>query len=450
MRLRNLLFIGALALSSSQANAQAWVKDSVEMGVNYANDIFYSMKNGQVKSQDATDWHLAFQMTQFGEPFFNASVRANHIKGKVEVYSLHMKASTNFTTMTASDTIGKTAATMQLINIDSTWGEGAFIQNRDVTDLFDYGWGKYQGPPNHNLLGDSIYLVKVNNVAYKLWLKEYISIPSQNPIGYKFRIAALDNSSDDSFYVQKQNYANRLYAYFNVTTKTFSDREPDRTTWDLLFTQYPKYLVFGPSGLQAYTGVLTNQSVQITELTTDPNNITSANYSSSLGNMSKYINVIGDDWKTFNMTTFMYQTDTMKSWIIKKQDANGEINYYQLRFTRFDGASGGATGKIIFDKRNLAQILSVDEVVNNISRYAIYPNPSDNNVTIIIDAKDNAGDGYITIADLSGKIVSNMNVKINRGVNAMNVSTSSLAPGIYTVRVGNGTWKATEKLVVQH
>ena len=81
---------------SLQAAAQPWVEDSVEMGASYANDIFYSLKNGFVKAESSANWHLAFQMVQFGEPNFNASIRANHIKGKVAVFPLHLAASTHF------------------------------------------------------------------------------------------------------------------------------------------------------------------------------------------------------------------------------------------------------------------------------------------------------------------------------------------------------------------
>jgi hypothetical protein len=447
MRLRSLLLVGAVALGTT-ANAQGWLEDSVEMGAAYANDIFYSLKNSTVKAENSTNWHLAFQMTAFGEPAFNASVRANHIKGKVEVYPLHLAASSHFVSLAAADTVGKTSPSMQLINIDTTWGDGAFLQNRG-TNLFDYGWGFYQGPPTHSVKGDSLYLLKVNNVPYKLWIKEYISIGASS-IGYKFRIASFDNSSDDSFEVKKMNYSDRLYAYYDISTKTFIDREPPRSSWDLLFTQYPKYLIFGPSGLQAYTGVLTNQGVEVAELTNvDPDTVTAGTYGNYIPMMSKQINVIGDDWKTFSMTTFTYQIDTLKSWVIKAIKANNMQEYYQLKFTRFDGASGGQTGKIVFAKRAMVT-LGVDEMVNNISAYSIYPNPASNEVNVMIDSKQSLTNAQIVITDILGKVAHRSTLKVNAGLNAFRVNTTSIPSGTYIVTVSHGAWRATEKLVVQH
>ncbi|MCD6062402.1 MAG: C-terminal target protein, partial [Flavipsychrobacter sp.] len=172
MRFKSLLFISAIA-AGMQANAQPWVTDSVEMGAGYANDIFYNLASGDSVGQPANNWDLAFQINKFGDPMFNASIRANHVKKKVEVYSLHMAVNaTSFAAVSASDTVGKTSRKMQLMNIDTSWGEGAFTQNRDLTDLFDFGWGKYQGPPNHDLIGDSVYLVKVNGTPYKFWVQQ--------------------------------------------------------------------------------------------------------------------------------------------------------------------------------------------------------------------------------------------------------------------------------------
>src|SRR5687768_5124032 len=102
MRLKSLLFISAIA-AGVQANAQTWVADSVEMGAGYANDIFYNLATGDSVAQPANNWDLAFQINKFGDPMFNASIRANHAKRKVEVYSLHMAVNaTSFAAISAS------------------------------------------------------------------------------------------------------------------------------------------------------------------------------------------------------------------------------------------------------------------------------------------------------------------------------------------------------------
>ena len=48
---------------SLSVNAQnAWVNDSVSMATGSGNDVFYSMANGTVKSENNMNWHLAFSM----------------------------------------------------------------------------------------------------------------------------------------------------------------------------------------------------------------------------------------------------------------------------------------------------------------------------------------------------------------------------------------------------
>ena len=190
MRLRSLLLVGAVALSTTTANAQNWVQDSVEMGTGYANDAFYSLKNGSAKVEPNTNWHLAFQMTPPG-PYGNVSVIANQVQGGVNVYSLHMAASTNFATLSAGDTVGKTGPARQLFNSDSTWNLGAFNRLSDPSDLNDYSWGYYD-QQDHDVNGDSLYLITITSgsttEAYKVWIQRFMSYPLDS-IHWEFRIA---------------------------------------------------------------------------------------------------------------------------------------------------------------------------------------------------------------------------------------------------------------------
>ena len=446
MKIKSLLFATAL-FGSLQAGAQAWVSDSVEMGAGYANDIFYNLGTGNEKVQAANDWDLAFQINKFGDRQFNATIRANHIKRKVEVYSLHMAVDDNtFANVSASDTSGKTSRFMQLMNVDTSWGEGAFYQNRDKTDQFDFGWGMYQGFPDHNLLGDSVYLVKVNGTAYKMWVKEYISMDT-NLIGYKFRVAKLDNTNDNSVYVKKKDYPNRLFVYYDIATNTFINREPARNDWDLVFTQYAKIdpnggpMMGGPSPI-AFTGVLNNLDATIAEVkTSDLDNQVHTGKTYSLE-----INTIGDDWKApIGSPPTGYSIDTV-TYFVKSKTAQ---QYVQIKFTRFDGASGGNTGKIVFAKRNVAT-LKVKDVKSNISSYAIVPNPAVNDASFVLDAKDAAKGANLLVTDITGKVMMNSVVDLQKGLNAFTINTSGYATGTSVVTLSSGSWKVADKMIVQH
>src|SRR5690606_7175740 len=142
--------------------------------------------------------------------------------------------------------------------------------------------------------------------------------------------------------------------YYNLATETFIDREPSRKDWHIMFTQYLKDRVFGanPSKYQNYVGVLSNLNVNVAAVTgVDPNTITSANYQSHTASASPYTNTIGDNWKRFDGGTFSWMLAPDTSYIIIPDTANGNQEYYHLRFTHFDGT---ATGMIAFETRLLA------------------------------------------------------------------------------------------------
>ncbi|RYD59340.1 MAG: T9SS type A sorting domain-containing protein [Sphingobacteriales bacterium] len=447
MKIKSLLLLTALS-AGIEANAQlnVWATDSIEMGANYANDVFYNLKNGNKKVQVANDWDLAFQMTAFGDSAFNATIRANHAKKKVEVYSVHVD-SAGFDAYTAADTAGMLKPTMQQVNNEVSWGEGAFFQNRDASDLFDYGWGRYQGSPNHNLRGDSVYVVKVGAAAYKILVMDYTSIGPN--IGYTFRIAALDGSSDNTVNIKRStptDFKTRLWAYYNIASNTVIDREPSKTDWDMLFTQYVKKGIFGPSGLQVYTGVLVNQNVMVAKVRKMGLDADTANYMNYMSLFTTKTNTIGDDWKVFDQPNMKYIVSDSTTYFIKTNDGA----YHQLLFTRFDGAFPPFTGKVVFDKRKLTQPTGVKSQVRDIEAFVIVPNPSVNGkVNVMIDVKEAAQNARLVITDITGKVIENNAVILTTGLNALEVKTSGLVAGSYFVTITNGSWKVSDRLIVQ-
>jgi hypothetical protein len=446
MMIRRLLFMSAFALSI-QANAQSWVEDSVTMGPGYTNDVFYSMKNGSQKVEPNTNWHLAFQMTPPG-PYGNVSILANHVQGGVNVYPLHMSAAMNFTTLSAADTIGKTSATMALYNADSNWNYGAFNRMNDVTNLYDYSWGLYN-PTTHHVVGDSMYLVKItagpNTTAYKLWVKQYTSTPADS-VNWEFRIAKFDGTEDTTVKIyRKPAYVDRLFAYYNMATKTVLDREPGRYTWDVLFTRYKEYLAGAP-GVPYYSvmGLLSNFDVTVADVRHIAMDDT-AGYQAFA--YSKKLNEIGSDWKVFDMSQNppAYVIDDSTYFFVKTKNTQ---EYYQLKFTAF---GGGANGKVVFKKRLLGAIPNSITTINTpLAVYHLAPNPASSSVSILLDSKEQVNNARVLVTDLMGKVAYSRSVNITNGLNAYELNIGNLAAGTYLVTLSNGSWKATEKLIVQH
>jgi hypothetical protein len=449
MKLKSLLFIGALSVGTA-ASAQPWIPDTVHMGTGYVNDVFYALKDGAEKSEPSKNWHLAFQMTKFGDKDFNASISANHSNSRVEVYSLHMKASGGaFASISAADTVGKTSFTMQQINDTASWGRGAFMKNADPSNPFDFGWGAYD-MTTHNLIGDSVYLIKVysgsgpsaTHTAYKLWLKKYTSTGT---LGYEFEIAQLDNANDNNVTINRSpDYVDRLFAYYNITDNKILDREPGRKAWDMLFTRYPKAVISGGGpGLQAYTGVMTNLGVSVADVRVANATNLAWNDAQVVYDTTSLI-TIGDDWKRFDQPNMKYIVYDTINYFVKTPD----LSYYQLRFKEFE-FQGADAGRIIFEKRFLIG-LNVKEITKNaVSTFAMVPNPASSSADIMIDAKESSN-ARLIVTDITGRIVENAALNLNKGVNGVRLNTANYTNGIYMVTVTNGSWKIAEKLVVQH
>ena len=119
-KLYTINLIAALLLSSFMLSGQGIpVRDSLSMGPSYANDIFYSFKNGEVSSVERNTWDIAFFT-----PRFSAGIIINEGVG-VELYTYPNGDTSSWTNI---DTSGM--ASWKLLNNDPNyWEEGAFNMN---------------------------------------------------------------------------------------------------------------------------------------------------------------------------------------------------------------------------------------------------------------------------------------------------------------------------------
>ncbi len=446
MKLKTLLTATLISLSgASMAQSTAWTYDSVALGAGYSNDVFYELGHGGTVLHSGNDWDLGFQMTVFGEPMFNAAIRANHVKKGLEVYNLGVAASTNWATLAPTDTVGKTSASQQLINADTSWGNGAFYQSRLLADPFSYGWGEYN-MSSHYVTGDHLFLLKVAGVPYKFWMQQYISTP-QSAISYTFKIAKLDGSNENTVTISRQaGYTDRLFAYYDIATNTVINREPSRNTWDMLFTQYRQRIDDGTGNFVPYnlTGVLTNLSTEVADIRhTDPDAVTNFKGTKRTG----YTDEIGADWKRYDMAAGLYVMSDSTSFVIKSKL---DLHYYQVQFLRFDGGSPTGQGKIVFRKRDVANAVSVPTTANHaLNAFAISPNPATAGATLLLDAKQ-ASAAQMIITDMAGRVMQSTSLDLKSGINAYSLNTASWPAGIYSVQVAAQDWNAASRIVVAH
>lgn len=439
MKLKSLLFIGASVLGLN-ASAQTWVADSVEMGTGYANDVFYSLKNDSITAGANNNWHLAFQMLPPVGANSNVAILANHVAGKVNVYSLHMKANGKYgTALSSGDTTGKVA----LYNTDTSWNYGAFNRMNSTSNPFDFSWGQYD-VTSHSVVGDSLYLITINADAYQVWVQEYKSTPADS-ISYVVRIAKFDGSGDKQIRVYRKNgYTDRNFAYYDVVNDVIRDREPSRTSWDFVLTRAIENIPAGPGVFMPYpvTTVLTNFGVSTVEVK-DLNPSTTGYATMSYQND---IHIIGSDWKVAPGAppALPYWTVRDSAFYFIKTKLTNE--YYELHFTNFYGTSNG---RAVFQKRKLGDVTSVNNVKSPVAAYSIYPNPATTEVTVMVDAKE-AATTAIFVTDMTGKVVEKHTVNQQAGLNGYRINTAAYASGTYMVTIAAANWTVTEKLSVQH
>ncbi len=408
-------FISGIILISIHALASAQMVDSVQMGQGYANDVFYSMASGVVKTEPNSNWHIAF-----ATDIFSSTIITNDGRG-VALYTYPGGDVGAWDTL-STDGIG---TWVSQYNSPDTVMLGAFDRNILTESAFDFGWGVYNSV-NHNVEGDSLFVIQLPDESYKkLWIHRKISTENKFVIQY----ANLDGSMDTTLTLEINPFTSKNFAYFSLETNELIDREPAEP-WDILFTRYwderIPYLV---------TGVVSNIGVQV-------DRITEADTSSSCFVPAEYSErrtVIGSDWKDFNMGTFQY--DLTDSLVFAIKDTSGIE--YSLYITEF---AGSGTGKVKFVKR------AIDCTTGYLAIRAgndleAYPNPAIDKV-YIRHSFHKTGMLDIQIFDITGRGV------LKKAVNAdgnpeIYLDVSGLKTGLYIIRLRNGDDHAVTRICVR-
>jgi len=422
-----LSMISMLALGGLANGQVAWSNDSVSMGTSSANDVFYSMTSGTARVENNKNWHMAFTMNA-GD---SSGIWANHNTGNafVKVYNIR-KDPSQWNTVTLADTVNQ-----NLFNNDGGWHQGAF-NNKPGVNPFDFGWGKYD-VITHNILGDSLFIVKANGTFYKVWIKELIS----TTMSYTIQVGNMSTSVDTQFVISKQpNYANRLFAYVDLASSSDTNREPDNMNWDILFTRYTTdFPGSGPMPNNAVLGVLSNRGVKVAKAYPAHVDTAFVNYANYISTWSPSISGVGYNWKTYDQPTNTWSVEDSTSYFI--QDKAG--NLWQLAFTSY---SGSATGNINFNKR-LVVPTAVSDVHSSVNYYSVYPVPAQQNLNIVLDSKESAL-ASMALYDFTGKVIMTSNIALKAGLNAYTLPVQSIANGNYILTINGKSINISEKISI--
>jgi len=386
------------------------VSDVVTTGTGYADQIWYSLANGEVASAPKDNWDLAFETTGF-----TSSIRINEQKG-MTVYSAPFAVAE----WTELDTNTMASSWEVLHNDPKYWERGAF--NLHPAADVDLGWGIYN-TITHVVSGDSLYVVKLANGDFKK-----LKIDNLASGAYNFTYANIDGTNEVAAQLAKADFSGKNFGYFDMVNNETVDREPASEDWDLTFTKYIDLV--GPNSDTPYgvTGVLQNYTAETAqaEAPTDGAGPYDFSYSSE-------INTIGHDWKTFDFTEGFIIAEDLSYFI---QGGDGII--YQIVFTGFGGS---ATGDYEFTVEEVGVLGLTEAEKYNVNTY---PNPSNGQDVNLTWESTNFSN--LHILDLSGKVVASKSL-LGNTISAL-VNTENLKTGVYVVQLSGSNVVATQKLVI--
>lgn len=409
-----LLIAGMILIQKVSAQA---VLDTVFTGAGYANQVWYSLQNDNQGSAAKGNWDLAFDASGFG-----SSIHVNTVGGAV--LWLYRKGDT--AKWSSIDTSGIETWT-KVYNSDTSWSLGAFDQGMILSNPNDLGWGVYNST-THIVTGDSLYIIKLGNGAYKkLWIE------SLSGGAYYFKYADLNGSNEKSGSIPKSTYTGKNFAYYSLQNNTALDREPVSVSWDLVFGQYNTFI---PTPY-VVTGILHNKGVRTAQAKPVSDPATYINWSGHTYRTA--INEIGYDWKVFS-GTFVIE-DSLVYFVRTRA---GDL--WKLIPTGFGGS---ANGGYMFSKEKLQSAKVKDAAGNTFASLSVYPNPSSgNNVSVVYDFENRVTAAQISVSDLNGKQVFTDRLDNNAGLHLYTLKTESFNKGIYVVSILFDGKKTQQKLIV--
>jgi hypothetical protein len=415
--LKQLIFIPALAFLSNVTYSQV-VSDSVVLGPNYSDQVFYQLSTGNKTTANANQWDL-----QFFPSLRSASIRVNNGFG-VELYQAVTTDTSNFTTSTLD-----TSSLTILRDGYATWETDAFTSQS--TGHPNYGWGNYQGLGN--VYGNKVYAIKLTSGVFKK-----IMINSIQTMGsLTFSVADLDGTNSFTKTINRNTYGTKRHFYYDVENDSILDSEPAKTQWELVFKKYNDQIA--PNFYYDVTGVLTNHGLTVAQV--NNTEISTAKSNWNLHTYDSAINIIGGDWKSFNNMTFSWEITDSLSYIMK--DYNGDV--YQLVFT---GTSGASRGVMYFTKE-LFSTVSLEEN-SPVLNVGVFPNPTNSMLNINFELVDATTSAQIILFDMNGRLVKTIaNNFINSGFSQLTTDISDLNNGIYLMQIVAGNKSITKRIVKQ-
>jgi hypothetical protein len=195
-------------------------------------------------------------------------------------------------------------------------------------------WGIFS---NGNMVSNQhVFIIDrgVNKNENSLGRRKVIFESLQNGV-YKVRFSRVDGGDEHVVEIPKDNRYNRVYLSLD-NGGTVVKVEPEKNTYDLIFTRYTHIFLEYDTLPYLVTGVLLNDTnvkavkdsvLKFDDITID--DISKFTFSSNK-------DAIGYDWKSFDISIEKYDIIAGKFYIVNDQEGN----YYKLRFLDFFSDTG--------------------------------------------------------------------------------------------------------------
>jgi hypothetical protein len=294
----------------------------VALGSEYQNQVFYSLRNGTVLTNDMRAWDLAFESSADG---YHVWVNGGK-DGKAATFN-----SNNYE---ASTTVA---------GADWRWDESSW--KSDSTAIGDWRQSVSRLPTPYNsvlrtdnddVLSRRVYLID-RGAAYtddaryrKIVFQRY------DETSYTIRYGTLDNAFTDSLVLNKNTQEAYTYFTFDNGGESIA-MEPGIGTWDFVFTRY-RHIFYYPQQTIPYVlnGVLLNPNGIMAALDSiTPYDQITLDFATQTP-LSAQRNIIGFNWKYYDFTAQFYVVKPHFSYVVR--DRQGY--YWKLRFLDFYNDQG--------------------------------------------------------------------------------------------------------------
>ncbi len=386
----------------------------VAYGPGYTQQLFYSLSTQESVMLDDASWDIAFtaQGLQDAGIFLNEAASSDENDAALELYLVPDKS---YEQAITEDDLGE-----RLFNDEQGWQYGAFNMMRTESNPFDYGWGTYN-PAAMAVEGTQLFALKLRDGSFRK-----LEITALDGTTYEVRHAAFDGSGEVAFSVNKADHQDTGLVFYSLTNNEVAADVPSTDDWDLLFTRYSTPLDDGEGGTLNYllTGTLSGLGVEVAQADgVDP---ASVQYDAYADSLQTALDVIGYDWKSFDLTTFSWALPLDRVYFVKT--AEGKV--YQLRFVDFEGSS---TGVAVFEQTDLGITNAVAEsaIVND---FTVFPNPVQSRATVGLTLEQ-ASRARLQIHSAAGQRVWAAEAQFPAGFQVKELDLSHLPGGTYYLSI---------------